>query len=178
MIEIKIESQAVMSALGRLAQAGQNMSPLMRSISTELLSQTEVNFAAEGRPKWLGISRATLEKRVMSRTKNKDGAEKKGAIRKDGRISKSIGRNIGGMILQDTGQLAASISPSSDATSATVGSNKVYAAIHQIGGKAGRGHKATIPARPFLPVDAHGNLQPEAEDSILGIANNYLANLI
>lgn len=178
MFEIKIESQAVMSALGRLAQAGQNMSPVMRAVSTELLSQTEANFAAEGRPKWLGISRATLEKRVMSRTKNEEGVQKKGAIRKDGRISKSIGWIVGGRILQDTGQLAASISTSHDATSATVGSNKVYAAIHQIGGKAGRGHKATIPARPFLPVDAQGNLQPEAEDSILGIANNYLANLI
>ncbi len=147
MFEIKIEDQVVMSALGRLAQAGRDMSPVMRTIATEMFTQTEANFAAEGRPKWLGL---------------KNPSE----------------RRKGGQILQDTGQLAASISSSSDATSATVGSNKVYAAIHQLGGKAGRGHKATIPARPFLPVDAQGNLQPEAEDSILGIANNYLANLI
>lgn len=146
MFKIEIESQSVMGALGRLAQSGRDMSPVMGAIATELARQTEKNFAAEGRPKWLGI-------------KPRKGRE-------------------GGRILQDTGQLATSISTSSDAASAIIGSNKVYAAIHQLGGKAGRGHKATIPARPFLPVDVQGNLQPEAEDSILGIANNYLANLI
>lgn len=51
MFEIKIEGQAVTSALERLARAGQSMSPLMRSISVELLSHTEANFEAEGRPK-------------------------------------------------------------------------------------------------------------------------------
>ncbi len=28
----------------------------------------------------------------------------------------------------------------------------IYAAIHQFGGRAGRGHAAKIPARPFLVV--------------------------
>lgn len=32
------------------------------------------------------------------------------------------------------------------------GSNKVYARIHQLGGKAGRGHAVTIPARPYLGI--------------------------
>lgn len=31
-----------------------------------------------------------------------------------------------------------------------IGTNKIYAAIHQLGGQAGRGHAATIPARPYL----------------------------
>ena len=33
-----------------------------------------------------------------------------------------------------------------------VGTNKVYGAIHQLGGKTGRGHKVTMPARPFLGI--------------------------
>ena len=33
-----------------------------------------------------------------------------------------------------------------------VGTNVKYAAIHQFGGRAGRGHRAEIPARPFLGV--------------------------
>lgn len=168
MFSIEIESQAVMATLGRMANAGRNMSPVMGAVATELARQTEKNFAAEGRPKWLGIQ-------------PREGRE-------------------GGKILQDTGQLAASISTSSDATSASIGSNKVYAAIHQFGGKTSphiirpRNKKAlafggrvvksvnhpgsNIPARPFLPVDAQGNLQPEAEQNILGLANDYLANLI
>jgi phage virion morphogenesis protein len=58
----------------------------------------------------------------------------------------------GGQTLQDTGSLAASISSRHDNNSAQVGTNKKYAAIHQFGGKAGRGTKVTIPARPFLKL--------------------------
>ena len=58
----------------------------------------------------------------------------------------------GGQTLQDTGSLAASISSAYTENSAVVGTNKEYAAIHQFGGKAGRGRKVTIPARPFLKL--------------------------
>lgn len=192
MFEIEISSKAVMSQLEQLERGTHDASPLMASISNELRTQTDANFAAEGRPKWLGI-------------KPRKGRE-------------------GGKILQDTGQLAASISTSSDATSATIGSNKVYAAIHQLGGDinkpaqsrmvrhrtdakgnllhsqhlGGKGlifaknshkravtrwfeqgaHTIHMPARPFLPMDAQGNLQPEAEEDILFVANHYLKTLI
>jgi phage virion morphogenesis protein len=192
MFEIKVEAQNVMSMLDRLVHTGQDMSPVMRSISQELERQTVKNFAAEGRPKWLGI-------------KPRKGRE-------------------GGSILQDSGQLAASITPSHDATSATIGSNKVYAAIHQLGGEInkpaqsrlvrhrtdakgnllrtehfkGKGlifakdshkravsrwfeqgaHTIHMPARPFLPIDAQGQLQPEAEENILGLVNDYLSRII
>jgi len=33
-----------------------------------------------------------------------------------------------------------------------VGSNMLYGLIHQFGGKAGRGRKATIPARPYIGI--------------------------
>lgn len=55
----------------------------------------------------------------------------------------------GGKTLQDTGQLAASISKYYDNDTAIVGTNKRYAVIHQFGGKAGRKHKANIPASLF-----------------------------
>jgi phage virion morphogenesis protein len=58
----------------------------------------------------------------------------------------------GGKTLQDTGSLVTSISMRYDNNSAVVGTNKKYAAIHQFGGKAGRGKKVTIPARPFLKL--------------------------
>jgi phage virion morphogenesis protein len=58
----------------------------------------------------------------------------------------------GGKTLQDTGSLATSISSKYDNNSAQVGTNKKYAAIHHFGGKAGRGKKVTIPARPFLKL--------------------------
>lgn len=58
----------------------------------------------------------------------------------------------GGKTLQDTGQMAASVSEEYDNDSARVGTNKKYAAIQHFGGKAGRGKKVTIPARPFLKL--------------------------
>lgn len=54
--------------------------------------------------------------------------------------------------MQDTGQMAASVAEKYDNDSALVGTNKKQAAIHQFGGKAGRGKKATIPARPVLKL--------------------------
>ncbi len=57
-----------------------------------------------------------------------------------------------GKTLQDTGQMAASVSEEYDNDSAQVGTNKKYAAIHQFGGLAGRGRKVNIPARPFLKL--------------------------
>lgn len=37
---------------------------------------------------------------------------------------------------------------------AEVSANRVYAAIHQVGGLAGRGHKVRIPARPYFGISA------------------------
>ena len=58
-----------------------------------------------------------------------------------------------GKILQDTGRLRASIRPSSDNTSATVGTNLDYAATHNYG-------RGSIPQRKFMW------LSKEAIDSI------------
>ena len=52
--------------------------------------------------------------------------------------------------LLDTGRLRSSISFSATPSEVFVGSNIEYARIHQLGGKAGRGRKVTIPARPYL----------------------------
>lgn len=80
----------------------------------------------------------------------------------------------GGKILQDTGRLAASVTPYWSAAEAGIGSNAVYAAIHQLGGKAGRGLKTAIPARPFLPAFPDGRLQGGMEGEIVDIIQSHL----
>ena len=57
-----------------------------------------------------------------------------------------------GIPLNDTGALRQSIDELSDNDTALVGTNMVYAAIHQFGGWAGRNRKVYIPARPFLQL--------------------------
>lgn len=54
--------------------------------------------------------------------------------------------------MQVSGQLASSVNTYYDNDSAVIGSNLEYAAIHQLGGQAGRNKKVTIPARPYLKL--------------------------
>ena len=127
-IEIKIDNKDVERKLLELAQKGENLRPLMKNIAGIFASATEENFKNEGRPdKWTELAKATKKQR----TKQKKWP---------------------GQILQVSGQLASSISTQYDDDSAVIGSNLDYAAIHQLGGQAGRNKKVTIPARPYLKL--------------------------
>lgn len=70
----------------------------------------------------------------------------------------------GGKTLVDTATLRNSLGVAMGRDEVEVGSNMVYAAIHQLGGKAGRGHKLTLPARPYLPDVGGKLLRQEVRD--------------
>ena len=72
--------------------------------------------------------------------------------------------------LQKSGQLAASLTTQVSSNYALIGSNKKYAAIHHLGGQAGRGHKTNLPERPYLPINGNNQPQPDAKRRILDIA--------
>lgn len=56
-----------------------------------------------------------------------------------------------------------------------LGTNVVYAAIHQFGGKAGpRKKRITIPARPFMPPLESGELNDTDRGEVLAIVNDNL----
>lgn len=164
MIEIRFDETRLTEQFARLIAGVQNASPLMRIISGDMMDEVEDNFKQQGRPKWLGLSRSTLEGRVLKR------ASKKGKTLKDGRVSKSVA--TGSKILIDSGQLVSSIHERNTNSSAIVSTNKVYAAIHQFGGPAGRELKVIIPDRPFL------NITPSGEDKILRHTSQYLQSLV
>lgn len=77
-----------------------------------------------------------------------------------------------GTPLVDTENLMNSITSYYDNNVAEVGTNEPYAAIHQFGGKAGRGRKVDIPARPFLV------LTPQDEEDILDDVQAYFRSVI
>ena len=77
-----------------------------------------------------------------------------------------------GTPLVDTENLMNSITSYYDNNVAEVGTNEPYAAIHQFGGKAGRGRKVDIPARPFLV------LTPQDEDDILEDMQAYFRSVV
>lgn len=78
-----------------------------------------------------------------------------------------------GQILQRSGRLAASIESGFDDTSASVGTNVIYAAIQHYGGVTSPDSmipNKEIPARPFL------GLGEQHEDEILDILRDSLAS--
>lgn len=143
-IEIKLDNKEVESRLLDLAKRSENLRPLMKNIAGIFAYSTEENFKEEGRPdKWTELSESTIKQR----TKNKQWP---------------------GMILQILGQLASSVNTYYDDDSAVMGSNLEYAAIHQLGGQAGKNKSVEIPARPYL------QLTPDDFEEILSMTENFL----
>ena len=152
MFTVELDHQRLQATLRKIEWAVGELAPLMRGIAAELASQTEENFGEEGRPEWEDLSDVTTTRR-----------EKNG--------------NWPGQMLQvSSAGLAASITTQATDSSALVGSNKPYAAMMQFGGtKSDFPHLwGDIPGRPYLPMDAEGELQPEAEEAILDLAMNHL----
>lgn len=77
-----------------------------------------------------------------------------------------------GTPLVDTENLMNSITSYYDNNTAMVGTNEPYAAIHQFGGKAGRGRKVDIPARPFLVLTTRD------EEDILDDVQAYFRSVV
>lgn len=152
MFTVQLEHQRLQETLRTIEWAVGDLSRLMRGIAAELASQTEENFEQQGRPDWMPLSEATTERRKKS------------------------GTWPGQMLQVSAGGLAASITTQSDDSSALVGSNKPYAAMMQFGGsKSDFPHLwGDIPGREYLPMDADGQLQPEAEEAILDLAMDHL----
>ena len=127
-IEIKLDNKEVESKLLDLAKRSENLRPLMKNIAGIFAYSTEENFKEEGRPdKWTDLAESTKKQRTKT-------------------------GHYPGQILQVSGQLASSISTYYDNDSAVIGSNLDYAAIHQLGGQAGKNQSVTIPARPYLKL--------------------------
>ena len=144
-IEIKFENREILDKILEVAKQCENLRPLMKNIAGIFADSTEDNFAEEGRPdKWVELSEVT---------KN---------LRKE--INKYPGQ-----ILQVTGQLASSVNTYYDNDSAIIGSNLAYAAIHQLGGQAGRNKKVTIPARPYIKLvnDDYDEIMHEIEEHLI-----------
>lgn len=82
-------------------------------------------------------------------------------------------KRVGGKMLQlSAGGLVSSITTDHGPTFAQIGSNKIYAAIHQFGGEDDMAPgPAAIPARPYLGLTA------DHETEILDILQQYLARV-
>lgn len=100
------------SIFKRIKDKAQDLSPLMKKIAADMKDAVYQNFEEEGRPKWKPLAKSTIRER-----------------RKLGYWpGKILQRRSGG------GGLLGSITSRYDSHTAEVGTNKVYAAMHQYGG--------------------------------------------
>ena len=171
MLQINIDATQLNRELSGLLQRLQHPASLMAAVAQSLESQTQQAFYQEGQPgggKWQSLAASTIAQRTKGR---------KGPIPEQPSWPGQILNRRGG-----EGLLGSVMSASTSAT-ATVGAGSGtsadYAKIHQFGGKAGRGRKVTIPARPYLPItpDA-GNptITPHAEKAIMKMALKFVEN--
>lgn len=180
MITIEVDDRAVQAALAQLQGRLSNLTPAMRAIGESIMERTKQRFASSTGPdgsRWAPNADVVLRALLHRGKGNFKQTKKDGS---GGGLSAKGQRTLSGKKpLIDTGDLSRGFHYSADATSVTVSSSRTYssavtAAIHQFGGKAGRGHKVTIPARPFLPITASGELYPQDRDLIVAELQRFI----
>jgi phage virion morphogenesis protein len=108
MTNTTINDAEVFQLIKQLQARGDDMSPVMKTISVLMNKSVEENFEREGRPRWPALKPATITARA-----------KKG--------------KWPGKMLQVSGLTAASWTRSSNRTQAIVGSNYKIAKYHELG---------------------------------------------
>jgi len=168
---ITVHDEQVRAALKALASRVQNMQPVLQAIGEDIVERTKHRFDTSTGPDgvaWKPNSAATLD--MLAARLGKSYRKKGGDLNSKG-AARVAGKKP---LIGESGDLRRQIVSRAAAHSVTVSATPVYAAIQQFGGKAGRGHKVTIPARPFLPVHQDGTLYPQEQALILLEINEYL----
>ena len=151
MAEITLSIEELQGKLERLSKALENKTPLLRRVANTLQNVTEESFDKQASPfgeKWKPNAPKTLQKKR------------------------------GNKILIQSGLLSQSFTQKVTGTSAQVGTNKEYAAIHQFGGKAGRGKKVSIPARTFMPINKNGEIPKDLGERLEQEVVDYLKKVL
>ncbi len=149
-IKINIDDKQIQRKIAAIAKTAKNLQPAFAEIGEHMLRSTDERFKNEISPegqKWQPLAVATLESYYTTKKRKARG--------KKGSYTKAFKKYVGAKkILTKAGHLRRVIYKATN-NSVTIGNNKQakgYAAIHQFGGKAGRGRKVTIPARAWLGV--------------------------
>ena len=133
----------------------ENLHPLLDRVADKIYHKSMDSFDKESSPfgeKWQPLAKTTLKNKKSNK------------------------------ILRDTGVLQSSINARQKLQKSkegiqgkvSIGTNLEYAKIHQFGGKAGRGLRVSIPARPFLPMNNKGEIPNDLKEDIRTIILRHL----
>ena len=128
-ITIELKKEEIDKLVADLNKKSEDLSSAMSNIAAVMRDGVIENFLQQGRPTpWKPLAEVTTKAKVGGRFRGSDN------------------------ILRVTNTLFSSIQEFSSAREASVGTNSIYGAIHHFGGRAGRGRKVEIPARPFMQI--------------------------
>lgn len=127
MTTLTVHDAEVFQLIKQIQARGDDMSPVMKTISVIMNKAVEENFAREGRPRWPALAAAT----IVQRSKPDKGGKSYWP----------------GKMLQREGTTAASWTRRNTKSQAIVGSNYKVAGWHELG-------TSRMPARPVRTLTA------------------------
>jgi phage virion morphogenesis protein len=155
-ITVTVQSQAVRRLLQRIVLQQAHLKPAFETIGAALVSTTQQRFLDERDPDgtpWKPLAASTILARLPKRTLSP----------KRGRVTKATLTAAGALtILRNRGHLFNSITYVADDQQVMAGSNRVQAALMQLGGTpAMPPGAAAVPERPYLGVNT-------ADEKVIG----------
>lgn len=156
-IKIKGDGRQLAHALNELCSRLGSMQPAFEAIGKQMVTTVHHRFETATDPEghaWKPLAESTRKERAARlQTRGKRGIATSAMAALSGKT--------GFEPLFVTGQLMRQITYKATEAGVSVGSNELFPggsksalAIHQLGGDAGRGHAAHIPARPSLGFNA------------------------
>lgn len=175
MIDITIRDSGTLAALNRLISGVQNTEPAMRAIGEYIMELSKRSFEKSASPS--GVRWAPNTQATILRYLNQTG----GNTRRDGRLSARGAQRAAGKkpLIGHSRDLSRQFSYVANGNSVTISNTMVYAAMQQFGGTKGQFPHlwGSIPARPFMPLDADGTLSDAAAKRATEAVRDYLDTL-
>ncbi|MBP6718470.1 MAG: phage virion morphogenesis protein [Rhodoferax sp.] len=171
---VEVKDQQVLDVLAKLTQRMGNLQPALQALGDDMLERTKQRFDSQTAPDgsaWKPLSPVTLGLFA--------GGLGKSYRKKDGSLNKRGGQAVAGkrILIGESGDLSRQIFSKADASSMMLWASPVYAAMHQFGGITAANSMIPgkrIPARPFMPVDSDGNLDPTEQRLVLEALQEFL----
>lgn len=168
---VEVKDEGVQSLLQALLKRMGNLQPAFSALGEDMVPRIQRRFDSstgpDGTP-WKGLDPDTTVRQIV-KGYGKSYFKKSGDLNKKG-AAKLASRKP----LIDSGYLSREFFYTASSNALQVSTPAAYAAIHQFGGQAGRGHKVKIPARPFMPVKADGSLYPEEQRLLITALEEFL----
>ncbi len=188
-IEIKLDDAALRARLNGLMSALANTQPMMASIASELAAQTEMAFTDEG-PGWPQLKPSTVKRRGSAHPiLQVSNALARSVTMQSGADYAQVGSNLSYAAIH---QFGGTIKRKGKAGSVRLRTDAKGNLLRQSGHSnlarfaksthkryiernyQGKDYSIEIPARPFLPITADGQLKPTALDAVMGVLQQFL----